>query len=182
MIRTEGIDLLEVARSAGVELRRSGNRHVGLCPIHSEKTPSFFVFPGNRWKCFGCGESGDPVDFIQKVHGLSFKDALTYLGLDHGPVTPETRKQIEDRKRRAALVKRFRIWEMKRADQAGTLLRCVHKIAATWTGPADLEANGEILELIAINGYELSILCSGDDGRKYELYQEATKWKKRNSV
>ena len=53
-----------------VDLRRSGDIYVGLCPFHAERTPSFFVFPGRqRWRCFGgCGISGDVSDFIARTN------------------------------------------------------------------------------------------------------------------
>ncbi len=68
-----------------VSLRKSGNNYVGLCPFHSEKTPSFTV---NREKqffhCFGCGESGDVVTFYMKIENLEFKEAIKNLGLQLG--------------------------------------------------------------------------------------------------
>ncbi len=57
--------IADVVRAAGVELRQTGRRAVGLCPFHVEKTPSFHVFEeDNRYKCFGCGKFGDVFDFI----------------------------------------------------------------------------------------------------------------------
>jgi DNA primase len=49
-IQKESIDLVGVVEGVGVELKQRGTRHVGLCPFHSEKTPSFFIFPDNRFK------------------------------------------------------------------------------------------------------------------------------------
>lgn len=65
-----------------ISLRLSGKEHVGLCPFHSEKTPSFTVSEEKGlFHCFGCGESGDLVSFVRKVEGLTFKEALSRLGL-----------------------------------------------------------------------------------------------------
>ena len=50
-----------------------------LCPFHKEKTPSFKVFADNCWKCFGCGERGDTLDFIQKEKNINFEKAVNYL-------------------------------------------------------------------------------------------------------
>ena len=165
----ENIDLAEVARSEGVELKRSGDQFVGLCPIHQEKTPSFFVFSNNKWKCWGCGASGDSIDLIRQIHGLSFPDALKHLELDQGPVTPETRKKIDDRKRRSELIRRFRRWESKKADYAGTMIRVIHQVATTWKTIKDFEDHGDILEMLPHLEHELDILCSKNDRKKFEL-------------
>ena len=94
----ENINLVEIVRGAGVDLQKRGTRHVGRCPFHEEKTASFYVFPDNRFKCFGCGFSGDSIDFLQKLHGYSFKEALSILGIKPGPITPQVRKEIEAKK------------------------------------------------------------------------------------
>ena len=91
----QSIDLLSVVQAAGVELNRNG---MALCPFHSEKTPSFKVFPDNHFKCFSCGAYGDEIDFVQKMYGLSFLDALKYLGIEQGEITPEMKAEIERRK------------------------------------------------------------------------------------
>lgn len=52
----------------------------GLCPFHDEKTPSFHVRPQlGLWHCFGCGEGGDVISFVQKINSLSFTEAVEYL-------------------------------------------------------------------------------------------------------
>ena len=61
-------------KSAGVGSRK------GLCPFHDERSPSFHVRPQvGRWHCFGCGEGGDVISFVQKIDGLSFTEAVEYL-------------------------------------------------------------------------------------------------------
>ena len=63
-----------------VELKKAGRNYKGLCPFHSEKTPSFMVSPELQiFKCFGCGESGDAISFLQKHEGMDFPEALKYL-------------------------------------------------------------------------------------------------------
>ena len=74
-----------------VELRRSGANHKGLCPFHNEKTPSFNVNSELRiFRCFGCGERGDVIEWERKFHGLSFTDACVRLAGRLGIITPET--------------------------------------------------------------------------------------------
>ncbi len=63
-----------------VTLRRSGSRLVGLCPFHDEKSPSFGINPTiGFYHCFGCGEGGDVISFVQKVENLSFTEAVERL-------------------------------------------------------------------------------------------------------
>ncbi|HHT40721.1 MAG TPA: DNA primase, partial [Actinomyces sp.] len=57
----------------------------GLCPFHDEKTPSFHVRPHlGLWHCFGCGEGGDTIAFLQKIDHLSFTEAVEYLAQKAG--------------------------------------------------------------------------------------------------
>jgi DNA primase len=63
-----------------IVLHRSGKSLKGLCPFHSERTPSFYVFPSTQtWRCFGCNEGGDVFSFVQKQQGFDFRETLHYL-------------------------------------------------------------------------------------------------------
>lgn len=62
-----------------VRLRKVGKRHAGLCPFHTEKTPSFSVNESGLWHCFGCGKGGDLVSFIELSEGLDFRGAKRSL-------------------------------------------------------------------------------------------------------
>jgi len=64
-----------------VTLRRAGGGSLaGLCPFHDEKTPSFRVTPARGfWHCFGCGEGGDVISFVQKINNVGFAEAVEYL-------------------------------------------------------------------------------------------------------
>ncbi len=71
---------IEDVVSEHVTLRRSGARLVGLCPFHDEKSPSFGINPSaGFFHCFGCGEGGDVISFVQKVDHLSFSEAVERL-------------------------------------------------------------------------------------------------------
>lgn len=62
------------------KFKRSGGRLFGICPFHSEKTGSFVVYTkNNSYHCFGCGESGDVIKFVQKMQNLSFVEAVKFL-------------------------------------------------------------------------------------------------------
>lgn len=68
------------AVEGAVKLRKAGVNYTGLCPFHSEKTPSFTVFSkNNRFKCFGCGESGDIIDLVCKTQNLKLHEAIKYI-------------------------------------------------------------------------------------------------------
>jgi DNA primase len=63
-----------------LQLKRAGSSLKGLCPFHDEKTPSFNVTPTRQlWSCFGCGEGGDVITFVQKIDHLSFSEAVELL-------------------------------------------------------------------------------------------------------
>ncbi|MEX2027892.1 MAG: DNA primase [Candidatus Curtissbacteria bacterium] len=73
------VDLVEVI-SSYLPLKKMGRNLGGLCPFHSEKTPSFMVSPERQvWKCFGCGEGGDAFTFMEKIEGWDFREALEEL-------------------------------------------------------------------------------------------------------
>jgi len=87
------IDIVELI-SGYVTLKKSGRNFKALCPFHSEKTPSFFVFPERgTWHCFGsCGTGGDALTFIMKKEGLDFGAALKFLA-DKAGVKLESRSK-----------------------------------------------------------------------------------------
>ena len=73
------VDIVELIESY-VRLRQAGSSFVGLCPFHSEKTPSFHVSRDRQtFHCFGCGKGGDIFSFVMEMEGLSFSQALEYL-------------------------------------------------------------------------------------------------------
>lgn len=66
--------------SEHVDLKKAGRNYKALCPFHGEKTPSFMVSPELQiFKCFGCGESGDALSFLEKYEGMDFYEALKFL-------------------------------------------------------------------------------------------------------
>src|SRR5262249_206310 len=65
---------------ASVTLQKRGRNYVGLCPFHQEKTPSFNVDPQTRtFICFGCGEKGDVITFVQKLQNITFIEPMEFL-------------------------------------------------------------------------------------------------------
>jgi len=80
---------IEQVISSYVTLKRRGRNLLGLCPFHSEKTPSFTVYPENgSYYCFGCGTGGDVITFIRQVENLEYVEALKFLAARAGLTVP----------------------------------------------------------------------------------------------
>ncbi|MGC8749029.1 MAG: DNA primase [Candidatus Kapaibacteriota bacterium] len=99
----ESIDIVDYIGEA-VPLRRRGANFVGLCPFHQEKTPSFTVSPDKRiFKCFGCGKSGNIINFAIEYYGLTYSEALRELakraGIRYEPLTDKAKEEISKRDR-----------------------------------------------------------------------------------
>lgn len=74
-----------------VKLKRAGSNYSGLCPFHSEKTPSFTVFPADgSFYCFGCGVGGNAITFVRRIENLDFTEAVSHLARRAGIRIPET--------------------------------------------------------------------------------------------
>jgi len=90
-----------------VSLKKRGTNHIGCCPFHNEKTPSFYVSPAKGiYKCFGCGESGSVVGFLMKHEHYTYPEALRWLADKyHIEIEEEklTEEQIERNNERDAL-------------------------------------------------------------------------------
>lgn len=104
-------DFIEEVRSASnivevigrhVQLRKRGRTHIGLCPFHNEKTPSFNVNPDRQmFYCFGCGAGGDVFKFLMLHESMSFPDAIVDLAKSAGlqiPVKSESQAKMEMKK------------------------------------------------------------------------------------
>ena len=84
-----------------VQLKKAGTTLKGLCPFHSEKTPSFVVTPSREtWHCFGCGLGGDVFSFVMQRDGVSFPDALKSLAARAGVEIDERSRRDDARKAR----------------------------------------------------------------------------------
>lgn len=94
-----------------VNLKRAGSVYQGLCPFHSERTPSFTVFPNTEtFHCFGCGAGGDVISFIMRAENLEYPGAVEFLAKRSGLEMPE-----EADGGKSETIKRSRMYEMNRA-------------------------------------------------------------------
>ena len=102
------VDLKDLVRYYGLDVNRGG---FACCPFHNERTPSFKVYE-DHFHCFGCGEHGDHVDFVQKLYGLSNIEAAKKishdfgLGLDNG----ELAIPVKPRKPKPRIDEGFELW------------------------------------------------------------------------
>lgn len=100
---------IERVVSGYVQLNRKGRYLSGLCPFHSEKSPSFFVYPQTQsFYCFGCGAGGDVITFIRKIENLEYIEAVRFLAEKNGMTIPE------DEESEARANRRKRIFEINR--------------------------------------------------------------------
>ena len=103
-----------------VQLKKAGANLLGLCPFHGEKTPSFTVSPSKQfYHCFGCGKSGDAINFLMEHNGMSFVDAVQELAQQHGMQVPDEHSNPQERARAEA-----------RRQQQATLNDVLEKAAA----------------------------------------------------
>jgi DNA primase len=126
----DATDLLALVGSA-VKLRKQGSAHVGLCPFHAERSPSFQVVPGKGfYHCFGCGKHGDAFAWLMEREGMSFPEALEQLARAAGIDMPQRRERptaevdLETRMRSALqAAQAFFEGQLTRHDAAKTYLR-----------------------------------------------------------
>ena len=113
---------IDIAEEIGavVPLKKSGKAYKGACPFHSERTPSFYVFPQTgTWRCFGCNEGGDIFTFVEKQQGLDFKEVLALLAEKAG-IALEARGEVLPGS------------EEGQEEEARRRLRQINEAAALW--------------------------------------------------
>ena len=97
---TDRSDIVDVVSSYVRLSKRSGSNQFGLCPFHSEKTPSFSVSADKQiYHCFGCGKGGGVISFIMEVENLGFVEAVEFLAKRAGMQMPEEEHSEESKKK-----------------------------------------------------------------------------------
>lgn len=111
---------IETVIGSFVNLRRAGSNAKGLCPFHSEKTPSFHVYLANQsFYCFGCGASGDVITFTMKMENLDYMSAVRLLASRSGISLPESTNSVSSNE-----VGRQRVLDMNK-DAAKFFHKCL---------------------------------------------------------
>ncbi len=123
------IDIVDFV-SDYVQLKKSGQNYKGLCPFHSEKTPSFMVSQAKQiFHCFGCGIGGDVISFLMKHDNLSFNEATRYIAKKAGIEITEPRfdKGTSERREKILHIQseamKFFIRNLKSSESAQTYLK-----------------------------------------------------------
>jgi len=100
-----------------VRLRKAGGTYKGLCPFHQEKTPSFTVSPARgTYKCFGCGEGGDAISFVEKLEQVDFVGAIETLAkrfgvqIEYEEISPEAERERRRKERLGQLLERATVF------------------------------------------------------------------------
>lgn len=174
------LSILDVAGLIGVDLTRRGNRCWGLCPIHSENTPSFSVNPEtNRFQCYGCNQGGDQIDLYALVNNLSNREAImalaNHLGIPRH-LTPEQRKvnqrAAEKRQREREREKRLAVFVDDTHHELAILARDLDKRQSifermdSWLDP--LRYDGYCIAAHRLPGYDylLESMRTGSPGEQ----------------
>ena len=109
LMRTSIEDLI----SSYVPLKRAASNYKGLCPFHSEKSPSFTVYPSSdSFYCFGCGMGGNAITFIREMEHLDYPDAIEFLAKRAGVTVVRDDYNYKPTKKSFS---RERMWEMNKA-------------------------------------------------------------------
>ena len=134
MIRTqvdeikEKLNILDIARSYIVNIKKSGSNYFALCPFHNEKTPSFSINPElGIFKCFGCGVSGDVISLIEKLENVDFIEAL----------------EIASKKAGIVLIKKYSPKDQKLFKQKEELLKLNSLVSEYYSYILQKHKNGE---------------------------------------
>ena len=131
-------DLIETIQNESIELKRKGRYFWTLCPFHAEKNPSFTVNPLKQtFNCYGCGERGDAITFIQKHRNLSFKEAIKYLNCDKP-------KSYNREIRKRELVKAFHKWCNNRYNDLCLCYRTLQKLKTAVKTMEEVELLAEL--------------------------------------
>jgi len=167
-------DILAILMQEGIELRKRGRLWWSCCPFHRERTPSFAVNPDRQsFYCFGCGEKGDVISFIQKIRNLSFKDALIYLNITPGEIPKVDRKVERQQKLKKAYAKWLKDYYRQLCRESVRL----HKNRITVQDDPSISEEeawkfAEDMGKLAEIDHKLDILWEGSPEEKFQLFKE----------
>ena len=182
------VDLVELIGRT-VQLRRAGSYYRGLCPFHTEKTPSFYVRPStNTWHCFGCDRSGTAFDWLMEREHLEFGEALRELAQQTGVALPDRRQPEEEERHQRLLTILQRaqtyyeglLWGASGARARQYLLkRGINDDTARAFGLGYATSGNGLLRYLAQekldNEQELQaagVISIADDGRPFDFFRD----------
>lgn len=161
-------DIITTIENEGFTVKRKGRALWLSCPFHEDKKPSFKINPDKQsFYCFSCNSGGDSITFIQKLHGLSFNDALKYLNLRGNHLVKINPKERTKRD----LLKAFRLWEHEYLLILTDYYRDFHDILKDCKTMNEVEEFADDFHLMPLVEYHMEILSNGTDEEKYTLYQ-----------
>lgn len=165
-----------------------GNRAVGLCPLHREKTPSFNVYlDQNTWHCFGCHRGGDVIALYAQYRGISngetIKELANYLGLSRNLSPAEQRRAMRNRRKlrekkrlESAVQERIREVFGMLADTERRIERYMLALRDTGRDPLEDHVACDWLRAKALVGHWLDLLTFGSEEEQLEVYLEVQEW------
>ena len=157
------VDVVDVV-GRYVQLKKTGANYSGLCPFHSEKSPSFTVSPSKQfYHCFGCGKNGDAINFLMEHNGMGFVDAVQELAQQHGMQVPDDHTSAQDRIRAEA-----------RRQQQATLTDVLEKAANSYK--KQLKATPRAIEYLKQRG------LSGEIAARFGLGYAPAGWRHLSTV
>ena len=176
------VDILDLV-SRYVTLKRTGRNYVGLCPFHTEDTPSFTVTPDKQiYYCFGCQKGGGPINFIMEIENLTFPEAVEKLAGELGIVIPQKPLSAHDEQKKqekkmllnmhkvAASFYASKLWEYENARAAREYLK-KRDIPVEWAkkfnlGFAPDDDWESLCRYLLAQGYSVSLLEKAGLGGK----------------
>ena len=157
------VDVVDVV-GRYVQLKKTGANYSGLCPFHSEKSPSFTVSPSKQfYHCFGCGKNGDAINFLMEHNGMGFVDAVQELAQQHGMQVPDDHTSAQDRIRAEA-----------RRRQEATLTDVLEKAASSYK--KQLKTSPRAIEYLKQRG------LSGEIAARFGLGYAPAGWRHLSTV
>ncbi|MFA7681059.1 MAG: DNA primase [Pigmentiphaga sp.] len=195
------VDIVDVV-GQHVALKKGGANLLGLCPFHTEKSPSFTVSPTKQfYHCFGCGAHGTAIRFLMAHQGASFPEAVRSLASTVGMVVPETprspRLQAAQAQRKATLSRHSELLEMANRHYRQQLKQAVGainylkrrgvsgEIAARfglgWAGPDRQGLSQVVPDYQDALLVESGLVIVNDEGRRYDRFRERVTFPIRNT-
>lgn len=191
----ENVDIIKFLESRGVASNKAGISWLALCPIHSERTPSFNIKAvENRYHCFGCGSSGDIINLVQELDQLSFSGAIEEIAEYAGIVIKkdEEDEEFKKLKRLYALTETVSLWfrenftslpdehPAKENLSERRLLELANEDPSIGYAP-----NNGMVQHLTSKGYSIEEihqvgLMTSKDGREWASYRKRLIWSIRN--